>query len=369
MSLAPRFALTGFRAAATLSLFSLAGCAPVATTSEDHGATAHGPSVDRSETSATSPALGASSGSSVKAAASATPSGGEKKKTPPSIGVEEAVALLYPEGRPEKNGCAGSKPEEEIRCWIALRYADDKKGLATALAFYDELGSVPGLEHEHVMEGGFRGSIHLVPERPIGLYQKHFDWVLDAQREIKTVFDAIESRETKPLGYRYRPVGWKFMRSPGRTTPSAYADAWQVGYNVSGSLNTSMTAIRDTMVHEIFHLNDEEHQNWSRHTLGKLFDGIVAKCGTKIACLKPYAPMKTTVRGGTYYSFQPDNGDAVHEYSAELASRFFLETRAVLRKEKLADPPFKCGPPENAESWKAIVDEFFGGVDLVPDCP
>ena len=290
-------------------------------------------------------------------------------KPPPEIGVEGAITLLFPEGRPETGVCNLAKVPEAIRCFIGLRYGDDKKGLATALAFYDELGSVPGLEHAYVMEGGFRGTIHLVPERPIGQYQKHFDWVLEAQRDIKTVFDALESKKTRPLGYRYRPIGWKFMRSPGRTTPSAYADAWQVGYNVSGSLNTSMRAIRDTMVHEIFHLNDEEHHNWSRRTLGMLFDGIVSKCGTKIPCLTPYAPMKTTVRGGTYYSFQPDNGDSVHEYTAELASRYFLETRTLLRGEKLSEPAFKCGPSENRESWKAIVDEFFGGVDLVPDCP
>ena len=28
---------------------------------------------------------------------------------------------------------------------------------------------------------------------------------------------------------------------------------------------------------------------------------------------------------------------------------------------KLSHPAFKCGPPENARAWKALVDEFFGG--------
>ena len=29
---------------------------------------------------------------------------------------------------------------------------------------------------------------------------------------------------------------------------------------------------------------------------------------------------------------------------------------------------FKCGPPENAEAWRLIADEFFAGVDRVPPC-
>jgi hypothetical protein len=155
----------------------------------------------------------------------------------------------------------------------------------------------------------------------------------------------------------------------GRTTPSAYANGWRVGYNVSGSLNTSRDSIRDTLVHEVFHLNDEEHGNWSRKTLGATFDAIVARCGTRLACLTPYAPMKTTVRGGTYYAFQPDNGDAVHEYAAELASRYFLEARAALDGKPFPGGAFKCGPEENRSSWNAIIAEFFGGVDPTPGCP
>jgi hypothetical protein len=71
------------------------------------------------------------------------------------------------------------------------------------------------------------------------------------------------------------------------------------------------------------------------------------------------------VRGGTYYAFQPGNG--VHEYAAELAIRYYREHRALLAgKRPLA--PFKCGVPENAESWKLVVDRFFGSIDLTPTC-
>lgn len=349
----------GLGVAAYLAIFG-GGCASSTTADET-------PSTSTARTS-TAPASSGSSAFTPSASASGSPS---PPAPSPEFTTDEARALLFPEGRerPDISAC-NPIPDgpKKIRCYIESLYEDDEKGLHTALALYDELGAIPGLEHPYTMEGGFRGMIKLVPERPIGQYQKHFDWVLEAQREIAKVFIEIDAKKTKPVGYRYRPVGWKFLRSVGRTTPSAYADDWRVGYNVSGSLNSSAQAVRDTLVHEIFHLNDDTHKNWSRRTLGHIFDAIVAKCGTKVPCLAPYAPMKTQVRGGTYYAFQPDNGDAVHEYAAELASRYFIETKAALDGAKLTEKPFKCGPSENAESWRAIVDEFFGGVDLVPAC-
>jgi hypothetical protein len=288
----------------------------------------------------------------------------------PRFSRDEALELLYPEGSTMADvGCDRATTDDDaIHCLIDARYAGDEKALATARAFYDEFGSIPGLEREYTMDGGFRGAIQFVPEEPVGRYQKHFDWVLAAQRDMKDVFDAAAAKASHAVRYRYRPIGWKFLRSVGRTTPSAYAVDWRVGYNVLGSLNTSMQAVRDTMVHEIFHDNDGEAGDWSRRTIGDLFDGIFAKCGMRIACLTPYAPMKTLVKNGTYYAFQPGNGDSVHEYAAELASRWFLETRAALRGETFPDKPFKCGPPENGVAWAAIVDAFFGGVDLSPAC-
>lgn len=319
------------------------------------------------------PTPSASVAASVAAVASVAPSASVSAAplvdAPPRFTVDEALALLFPEGKTVADlKCEGADDAKVVRCLIEARYGGDKKGLETALAFFDEFGSIPGVEGEHDMEGGFRGTIHIVPEPPTGVYQKHFDWVLAAQRDIRDVFDKLDEKKTHPIRYRYKPIGWKFMRSVNRTTPSAYASNWRVGYNVSGSLNKSMQAVRDTMVHEIFHDNDGEAHDWSRATLGALYDGIVAKCGTAIPCLTPYTPMKTTVRGGTYYSFQPDNGDGVHEYAAELASRYYLETRAAIRGEPYPDGHFKCGPAENAQSWAAIVEFFFGGVDLVPAC-
>ena len=75
------------------------------------------------------------------------------------------------------------------------------------------------------------------------------------------------------------------------------------------------------------------------------------------------------VRGGTYYAFQPNNGDAVHEYAAELAVRYFKEqSRDAATRASSRARAFKCGPAENARAWQALVDEFFAGRDLVPAC-
>jgi hypothetical protein len=74
------------------------------------------------------------------------------------------------------------------------------------------------------------------------------------------------------------------------------------------------------------------------------------------------------VRGGTYYAFQQNNGNGVHEYAAELAVRYWKEQSEMLSKQKLARPAFKCGPSVNARAWRALVTEFFGGRDLVPPC-
>jgi hypothetical protein len=74
------------------------------------------------------------------------------------------------------------------------------------------------------------------------------------------------------------------------------------------------------------------------------------------------------VRGGTYYAFQQNNGNAVHEYAAELAVRYFKEQSEMLSAGKLARRAFKCGPAANARAWQALVEEFFAGRDLVPSC-
>ena len=139
-----------------------------------------------------------------------------------------------------------------------------------------------------------------------------------------------------------------------------------MAYNVNGSIDTSADRVRETLFHEIFHLDDADHGDWSPRHLTSIQDAIERKCGTRTPCLAPYAPTSTIVRRGTFYAFQP--GNDVHEYAAEVALRWYEEQRAVVRGEPRVRPAFKCGPDENRRAWEAIAEEFFGGADLVPGC-
>jgi hypothetical protein len=286
-----------------------------------------------------------------------------------AVDPERAEAVLFTADPPPS--CAPPMaPAARVRCLVAARYRTEARSTQElALRLHDEMGDVPGSERELDMDGGFRGRIHILPALPTGEAETHLRWVLGAQRDIEAFVVALERRAGKPLAYRHRALVWRFFHTVKKRTPSAYASGWEVGYNLDGSLNRSAATVRDTIFHEVFHLNDFEHRTWSRRALGPLVDGILARCRGGVACLATYAPTATRVRKtGMYYAFQPDNGDTAVEYAAELATRYFLEQRAVLRGERLAGPAFKCGPDENARAWRALADEFFAGVDLVPAC-
>lgn len=315
------------------------------------------------------PAPIVSASGSATAAPSGEPTAAPIVEKPPSISFAEALDITYPTGAPsETERCrSGAEDGEKIRCLLEARFAGDAKARGLAVDLYNTLGTVTGVGRDQLMDGGWRGEIHLVPELPIGQYRRHLEWVKAGFDDIDEFFAWLDSsRGTSPgATYRYRALGLRFMRSVGRTTPSAYAQGWEVSYNVSGSLHASADAVRETLFHEVFHTNDARHGAWSSRVLGPINDAILAKCGQKTACLTPYAPGTTMVRGGTYYAFQEGNG--VGEYAAELATRYFLEHRAIFKGKGRDKGWFKCGPAENAKAWKALVDEFFGA-DLTPPC-
>ncbi len=284
----------------------------------------------------------------------------------PSVSLVDARRTLFLEEEgPAACGDAGLA--DAVRCLLRARYAKDEKAAELAVALYDGTGDVAGLSPKETMEGGFRGTLSLVPELPVGPYRKHLEWVASAAADVDDFFRDLRGDGGAPFPYRWRAIELRFMRSVDRTTPSAYANDWAVAYNVKGSLNTSKDAVRELLFHEMFHLNDAAHGDWSRRTLGQSFDAIVARCHASVACLAPYAPTGTLVRGGTYYAFQGNNGDAVHEYAAELAIRYFREQTRAMRGEKVSGR-FKCGPGENARAWLWLAQEFFRGVDRVPPC-
>jgi hypothetical protein len=248
-------------------------------------------------------------------------------------------------------------------------YDKDPKAKAVAKDLFDSLGHVTGVGADEEMDGGYRGKIHLVPELPMGKYRQQLVWVASALTAIDTFFADIKGKPN----YRWRDLTIHFVRSVGKRTPSAYAVNWSITHNVVGSLLTSERGVRETYFHELFHLNDFDHGDWSGKTLSADYKAIIKKCGTTgrraVKCLTPFAPNDTKVRAtGTFYAFQPNNGDSVHEYAAELAVRYYKEQLAIAMRGKLPARAFKCGPAENARAWKALVDEFFGGFDRVPAC-
>ncbi len=286
----------------------------------------------------------------VSSVASATPE--------PALDVATAKQVL-----PDAGECA------DVPCLLARAYQADPKAAQLALSLWTDSGDVAGIGPEEVMDGGFRGTIHLVPQFPLNGYRKHLTWVVDAARSTDHFFAALFANQPAPP-YRWRGISFRFVRSVNKHRPSAYATGWAVEYNVEGSLLISAAGVRDTLFHELFHVNDDAHGDWSANHLRTDYELILAKCGKALSvhCLASYAPTGTLVRGGTYYAFQQNNGDTVHEYAAELAVRYFTEQSQMMAGGKLSQRAFKCGPPENARSWHSLVGEFFGGRDLVPAC-
>jgi len=280
--------------------------------------------------------------------------------TAPVISQRDAEKLLSPGKR---TACTTTE------CLIETAYATDDKAKGLALDLYKDTGTIAGVGPAEIMDGGYRGKIQLVPQLPLGTYIKHLTWTDAALRSIDTFFADLFANQTTSPSYRWRALSMRYVRSIKKRTPSAYAFGWTITYNVKGSLLTTAAGVLETLFHELFHNNDFDHGDWSAKNLQVDYDAILAKCGAKVACLTPYAPNKTRVKAtGNYYAFQQNNGNGVHEYAAEMAVRYFTEQRQMLRDGKLAKPAFKCGPPENARSWQALVTEFFAGRDLVPAC-
>lgn len=271
----------------------------------------------------------------------------------------EGRLFVEPPGAPR---CAEVRFAERTSCLVGLRYEKDAAAQKLARALFDGQHTVAGLTPEQDFDGGYRGVIHVVPDLPVGARRAYLEWVSQGLGELEALLGPLARGERF---YRWRGLSIGFFRSVNRRTPAAWAHGWSVEFNTAGTLNQSADAVRELLVHEIFHLNDSAHHDWSQVALARLYDGIVAKCGTKKTCLEPWAPMETSTKG-TYYAFVPANG--VGEYAAELAARYVREQRAVSRGQKVA-APFKCRTPENAMAWGLLKAEFFGDVDLVPECP
>ncbi len=290
----------------------------------------------------------------------------------PSISAAEAIELLFPTDDQRRAEaltlCPDAPRVARIECLLQARYAEDAQASQVALDLYRQTGAVAGLDVDHVMDGGYRGMLHLVPDLPIGAKRFHLLWVRDALVAARDFVAAVEAKKpgSDPVRFRVGDLKIKFFRSVKARTPSAYADGFTLAYNTAGSLNTSGPAVRDTFFHELYHSNDADHDEFSVRSLSTMRDAIVARCGASTPCLTPYAPTDTVVRGGTYYAFQP--GNDVREYGAEVASRYFSETREFLAGKKPKKKLFRCGPKENADAFVRVANEMFGGFVAGPPC-
>ena len=325
------------------------------------GATPHAPSAVTASASVTA----------VSAPAATTTAAPPPFAEPPPrtlAALDAALFLDAPAGSADRlRTCAAEA--NPGHCLLGLRFTRDAAARTIAEDMLDRFDSPAGVERDHIMDGGYRGMIHILPRTPEGANRTHLAWVRQTLDVFATFFRdlrAAAGRAGPFPRYRTTHIDFRFMESENRTTPSADALDWRIGYNVKGSLLKSQDAVTETLFHEIFHLNDQAHDDYSVKKLTDLFEQVRRKCGARTACLAPYAPGDTMVRGGTYYAFQP--GNDVREYAAELAVRYFREQSAMLAKKPLAKPAFKCGPPENALAFRLFVDEFFDGVDRTPAC-
>lgn len=397
-----RGALHGRAAFAGAVAACVVACAPQPSTSPAETGTSTNKDARARRDVAAEASAAAGGGARPSADTSIAPSGAPDASAPerpeaaaedaPTVGFEEVLAALFADRsskEPIVEACPVTLPgDARVRCLYDRRYKSDARAAGLAHELFVKWHIVAGVEVAHTMDGGYRGMIRIEPAVPVGADRRHLEWVAGAIRDFDAFFGELERHRVArshagagggagrsvlfspsspaPRPFRFQPITLRFMRSIAARTPAAYAHDWEVAYNFVGTLNVSADAVRETMFHELFHLNDAAHGGWSPGALGGVFDAVAKRCGVSIPCLAPYSPNDTIVRGGTYYPFQPGNG--VVEYAAELALRFYREQRAVLRKLPRAKA-FKCGPPENARAWAAIRDEFFAGVDAVPACP
>lgn len=281
----------------------------------------------------------------------------------PAEAAPAAWAHLFP-GTPDL-GAAADRCGTDTACALRWLYRGDPAAAQWALAMWQDGEHLAGVEQDHLMDGGFRGTIRIRGELPVGAQRRHLQWVQRAGTAQAAFFARVFQGCPAPR-YRWRALAYHFFRSVGRRTPSAYAADWSIAYNLAGSLNTSGARVEELLFHELFHLNDQAHGGWADTALGPLHTALRARCGNDKRCLAAYAPVETAVRGGNWYAFHADNGPG--EYAAELAVRYWRETRTVFSGGRVRRP-FKCGNADNARAWRALVDEMFCGVDVVGDCP
>jgi hypothetical protein len=272
---------------------------------------------------------------------------------------EEACLAVCPRHQPTP---------DHAECLLRFRLASDPEALDIARTLYAHTKTLVGV-HARAAIAGYRGeeSVELFPALPVGADRHHLDWLHASLQEFDDFVASLSSRAARPVLFDPRPRAFVFFRTAEPSYPSAFCLEEVIAYNLRGLLHRDRHEMHETLFHELFHVNDARRGFWSIDTLGSLFDSIVARCRGDHDCLAPFAPHESIVPDGTYYAFDERTGDA-REYAAELALRYFIEQQAILHGELIRTPPFKCLTADNHIAWDLIVNEFFGGLDLSPDC-
>jgi hypothetical protein len=280
------------------------------------------------------------------------------------------VSEAFPKDPEVASACKGLTEEGAlVDCLLERRFGADPDAHALVRRLYAEHGIVAGVEPSYVMDDGdYRGRVLVEPALPVGTHRHHLEGLLEAFATIGDLFTAFAARAPAPLRFAKRPRLIRFYETPSTNTPSAWAANGVIGYNVRGELWSSSDLVFETLVHELFHLSDIEHGNWSAGTLKDVYEGVLEQCRGDMECLDRFAPHETKVDGGIYYAFHPTSD--VREYGAELAARFVREQRRLLADDSAATSAtsFKCQTVENETAWTNLAEEFFGGLDLVPPC-
>lgn len=258
-------------------------------------------------------------------------------------------------------------PAAHVECLLAFRFRDDEEAIAIARSLYARTGTMTGVETKGSIKGYGGVAIEVVPALPIGEDRRHLVWADASLAEFSAFVEALSPHAHAPVAFQVRPRALRFFRTREPSYPSAYGADGVVGYNLAGPLFTERETAHETLFHELFHLEDERQGNWSSTALVPVFDRIVERCGDDHECLTPYSPHDTVVPGGTYYPFDSRTRD-VREYAAELALRYYREHRVLLTGGTLDQSSFKCATEENRLAWSELVETFFGGADLAPDC-
>jgi hypothetical protein len=264
--------------------------------------------------------------------------------------------------------CPDALPAEHADCLLRLRLATDPIALELARSLYTKASTLVGPDVRRSVDGYVgEGDVELRPAWPVGEERRHLQWLDESLDAFDSLLAAIGARATRPVTFTARPRAFAFFRTGTPSFPSAYYWDDAIRYNLDGLLNTNPRDVRETLFHELFHVNDAQRADWSTRSLGDVFDSIRAQCDAVHDCLAPFAPHESVVPGGTFYAFDPRTGNA-REYGAELALRYFIEHETIVDGRTSVLEPFKCRTPENGVAWTLLVDEFFGGADLTPDC-